>query len=217
MQSLKAKHKFTSLEDLKEQVTLECNEKVPNPLTDVGYIEPGHGLTGKKKWLTSDHDLSKMYNASKGKHDVTIWCYGPAPYPEPTRGRKRQHAEGTAGTSVHKASRYDSHVDKMAEVASIEDKLQEKHSGEYSDQQLRSWAHLIQMKKHLSYDDPFFRSSHKSSSTPAAGVSPGKRINMRGQCVDQLLKSHQLFEKGVISKEQYEEFQASILNDVKKF
>ena len=37
------------------------------------------------------------------------------------------------------------------------------------------------------------------------------------QCVDQLLKSHQLFEKGVITKEQYEEFQASILSDVKKF
>ena len=77
------------------------------------------------------------------------------------------------------------------------------------------------MKKHLSYDEPpnkpFFRSSRKSSSTPAAGVSPGKRIDMRGQCVDQLLKSHQLFEKGVISKEQYEEFQASILNEVDRF
>ena len=40
---------------------------------------------------------------------------------------------------------------------------------------------------------------------------------MRGQCVDQLLKSHQLFKKGVMLKEQYEEFQASLLNDVKKF
>ena len=124
-----------------------------------------------------------------------------------------------AGASAPKASRYDSHVDKMAEVASIEDKLQE-HSGEYSDQQLRSWAHLIQMNKHLSYDEPpdkpFFHSSRKSSITPAARVSPGKRINMRGQCVDQLLKSHQLFEKGLISKEQCDEFQASILN-VKKF
>jgi hypothetical protein len=79
------------------------------------------------------------------------------------------------------------------------------------------------MKKHSSYDEPpdkpFFRSSHKpsSTSTPTSAVSPGKRINMRGQCVDQLLKSHQLFEKGVLSQEQYEEFQASILNDVKKF
>ena len=64
------------------------------------------------------------------------------------------------------------------------------------------------MKKHLSYDEPpdkpFFHSFRKSSSTPAAVVSPGKVLNMRGQCVDQLLKSHQLFEKGVIFKEQYE-------------
>jgi len=221
VQSLITKQKFLSLEDLKEQIILDCKEKVPDPITDIGYIEPGHGLSGKKKWLTSDHDLSEMYEASKGKHDVTIWCYGPAPYSEQVRGRKRQQTEGTEGASAHKASRYDTHVDKMAEVATIEDKLQEKHSGKYNDQQLRSWAHLIQMKKHSSYDEPpdkpFFCSSHKPASTPASAVSPGKRINMRGQCVDQLLKSHQLFEKGVISKEQYEEFQASILNDVKKF
>ena len=37
---------------------------------------------------------------------------------------------------------------------------------------------------------------------------------MRGQCVDQLLKFHELFEKGVRSKEQHEEFQALILNEV---
>lgn len=185
---------------------MDCNERVSDPITDIGYIEPGHGMSGKKKWLTSDHDLSEMYEVSKGKHDVTIWCYGPASYSEQVRK-----------ASAPKASRHDTHVDKMAEVAT----MQERHSGKYNDQQLRSWAHLIQMKKHSSYDDPpdkpFFRSSHKSASTPASAVSPGKRINMRGQCVDQLLKSHQLFEKGVISKEQYEEFQASILNDVKKF
>ena len=78
-----------------------------------------------------------------------------------------------------KASRYDTHVDKMAEVAIIEDELQEKHSGKYTDQQLRSWAHLIQMKKHSSYDEPpdkpFFHSSHKSANTPASAVSPGCR------------------------------------------
>ena len=77
------------------------------------------------------------------------------------------------------------------------------------------------MKKHLSFDEPpdkpLFCSSHKSVSTSASALSPGKQINMRGQCFDQLLKFHELFEKGVISKEQYEEFQASILNDVQKF
>ena len=171
--------------------------------------------------LSSNDDLCDMYEASKGKCDVTVWCYGPALYCEPVRGTKRQQAVGTDGASAPKASRYDTHVDRMAEVATIEDKLQEKHSGKFTDQQLRSWAHLIQMKKHSSYDEPpekpFFHSTHKSTSTPALTTSPSKRINMRGQCVDQLLKSHQLFEKGVITKEEYNQFQASILNDVKKF
>ena len=87
---------------------------------------------------------------------------------------KRQQTEGA---SAPKASCYDTHFDKMAEVATIEDKLQERHSGMYNDQQLRSWAHLIQMKKRSSYDDPpdkpFICSSHKSASTPASAVSLG--------------------------------------------
>ena len=194
---------------------------MPNHLAVIGYIEPGHGLSGKKKWLTSEYDLSDMYEASKGKCDITLWCYGPAPCSDPVRARKRQQSVGAEGAKAPKTSRYDTHVDRMAEVATIEDELQEKHPGKYTDQQLRSWAHLIQMKKHSSYDEPpdkpFFRSSHKSPTSAVSAVSPGKRINMRGQCVDQLLKSHQLFEKGVISKEQYEEFQSSILKDVKKF
>ena len=70
----------------------------------------------------------------------------------------------------------------MAEIATIEDELQEKHSGKYTDQQLRSRAHLIQMKKHSSYDEPpdkpFFRSFHKSANTPVSAVSPGKWINI---------------------------------------
>ena len=41
----------------------------------------------------------------------------------------------------------------MAEVQEIEDELREKHreSGKYK---LRSWAHLIQLKKHSSMDEP---------------------------------------------------------------
>ena len=71
MQSLKTKQKFLSLEDLKEQVVLDCEEKVPNPITVIGHMEPGQGLSEKKKWLTSDQDLSDT-EASKGKHDVTM-------------------------------------------------------------------------------------------------------------------------------------------------
>lgn len=77
------------------------------------------------------------------------------------------------------------------------------------------------MKKHESYDVapdlPFWRGHKKKVETVTSTVSPGKRINLRGQCVDQLLKWHQLLEKGAITKQQYDELHSEIIDDVKKF
>ena len=51
----------------------------------------------------------------------------------------------------------------------------------------------------------------------AVNVSPGKRVNLRGQCVQQLLQLHELLEKGGINKQQYDEMQSTIMGDVKKY
>ena len=123
--------------------------------------------------------------------------------------------------NANKRSRYEGHiVDKMAEVDRLQDELREKHAGKFSEEQLRSWAHLLQMKKHDSLekppDKPFWQTK-KAEPNPTNTVSPGKRINLRGQCVDQLLKWHDLLEKGAITKEQYDDFHATIMDDVKKF
>lgn len=49
----------------------------------------------------------------------------------------------------------------MSEVDVISEKLQAQHDGKYTQEQLRAWAHMLQMKKHQSYDmppnKPFFR------------------------------------------------------------
>ena len=64
---------------------------------------------------------------------------------------------------------------------------------------------MAEVKKHSSYkepsDKPFF--SLISQICTHSTLSPRKWINMRGQCADQLLKFHELFEKGVIPKEQF--------------
>ena len=47
--------------------------------------------------------------------------------------------------------------------------------------------------------------------------SPGKRVTVRGQCVDQLTKWHDLLEKGAIMNSiHYTELKFTILEDVKK-
>ncbi len=52
----------------------------------------------------------------------------------------------------------------------------------------------------------------------AVNVSPGKRVNLRGQCVQQLLQLyiHELLEKGGINKQQYDEMQSTIMGDSEK-
>ena len=52
--------------------------------------------------------------------------------------------------------------------------------------------------------------------TQAVPLSPGKRVTIRGLCVDQLSKWHDLLEKGAITDEQYTELKSTILDDVKK-
>lgn len=76
------------------------------------------------------------------------------------------------------------------------------------------------MKKHSSYetapDKPFFKLKGSGIGV-SPGISPSKRINLRSECIDQLDKWHDLFQRGVISQQQYDELQATILSDITKF
>ena len=46
--------------------------------------------------------------------------------------------------------------------------------------------------------------------------SPGKKVKIRSECIDQLQKWHALLNSSAITKEQYEEFQSTILADIRK-
>lgn len=190
-------------------------------LDNFGFIEPGHGAKGKQRWLASDDDIKDMYSLHEGKKEILLWCLN---YSD----RKRAISPGGNENETSKRSRYDKQLDKITEVEAIEEDLRDKHSGgPYSEEQLRSWAHLIQMKKHSSYDvppnKPFWKvrsdksSSDSNGSSSEVTVSPCKRINLRGQCVQQLLQFHELLEKGGISQEQYDDMQSTIMGEVKKF
>ena len=126
--------------------------------------------------------------------------------------------------STGKKSRYSSHSEKMIEVETISDQLRAKHDKVYSHDQINAWAHMIQMGKWDNYDSappkPFFKTPSGPDATKKSipiSVSPGKSVQLKGQLVDQLLKWHELLEKGGITQEQYEELQESIMKDVKKF
>ena len=63
---------------LDEKMCLPSGVEVNKPnfqMVDVGYIESGHGLKGRKVWLYTDIDLKGMYDKFTGKKSTQLWCY----------------------------------------------------------------------------------------------------------------------------------------------
>ena len=117
-------------------------------------------------------------------------------------------------------------MEKIAQIEEIVSNLQEKHGSKYSVEKLNCWAHMILMKKHTSYDNPpeypYFKGKGGDpkggdSASTSATISPGKRVNLRSECMDQLDKSLSLLQKGCITQEQYDNLRDKILKDMSKF
>ncbi len=225
---------FHSKQELEEKImcTLESEKLIKS--TDgvqFGYIMPGHGFKGKQQLVDSDADVATMYDSYKKKTPIIIWAKIKAharkrlSISDVNSGvppKKKKPEEDKNKPARH--SSYQGHLSKMAEVDSIVDELEEKHtSGEFSPEQLRAWAHMIQLNKHVSYDEPpdkpFFRQSKlkKRSTSEPQGISPAKRITLRSECIDQLEKWHKLMELGAITQDQYVEHKDTIMSDIKKF
>ena len=50
-------------------------EKPDFKVVDLGYIEPGHGMKGRKQWLNTDSDVDVMYEQHAGKRNILLWAY----------------------------------------------------------------------------------------------------------------------------------------------
>lgn len=115
-----SKKKFHDLDNLKKRVSEEFEEQINGSIKQIGYIEPGHGLRGKQRWLTSSVELEEMYALFQGRKEIMLWTFS-----ENSKKRSRPENESNDENSVlKKRSRYEGHVDKMAEVDEIYDKLQ---------------------------------------------------------------------------------------------
>jgi len=194
-------------------------EKPDFVTVEMGYVEPGHGSKGRKVWVYADSDLRDMYKRHQRKKHVLLWCY--------SKKSSSQDKKTVKGSSVYEK--------KISEVDEIYEKLQDKHKHHYTPEQLRAWAHLVQMGKHVSLqeppDKPYFRGrkrtsssveSNSSASTPerkkraTVAVSPGRKVTIRTELIDQLQKWHHLMESGAISESEYKELQQTILCDIKQ-
>ena len=200
--------------------------------TEFGYIEPGHGLKGKREWIHSEEDITIMVGKHGKKSELRLWCYSDAGEPSTCS------SECGPEPKKPRTSKYDGFAKKLAKVDELFQELDKKHHGKLSVEQLNAWAHLVQAGKYASLDlppdMPFFKtgkkkacnSTHSSVSgttippphpTTTHAVSPSRRVGLRTECIEQLQKWHSLLQNGAITKAQYDDLQDKILNDIKKF
>ncbi len=211
-----------------------------------GFVIPGHGVKGKQHSIEHDEDVGEMYRQYHGRKEIVLWVKlltaSQRKQKSSTSCRKRLSMAGTSGNDSDGESlpskrskksnsesgqkcgpNYGNHLKKMTEVDSIVEELEGLHgeSGKYTPEQFRVWAYMLQTGKHVSYESPpvkpFFKSAKVPKGSTQEGISPGKRLNMRSECINQLDKWHSLMERGAITVKQYQEFQDTILVDMKKF
>ena len=217
---------FSSVERMKSELGEEFADHF-----QFGYLMPGHGMNGKQRPIESHADLTTMFSEYRGKRCILLWikCQKPS---VTKRSRPTSPDMGASeDVQVPKAKRagpaYSAHMKNLHEVEEILETLKQKHEENFTPEQLRTWAHMIQMKKHSSYDTapdkPFFRSKSKkttaatTSTVTDAVISSVNKVNMRSELIQQIDKWYDLKQKGAISEAQYEELQAVILSDIKNF
>ena len=210
--------KFISVHSLRSKMAEIFEKYIIQAEFGIGYLQPGHGFKGKQFVLATDEDLKQMYNEHSGRKSINLWL----------KFEKKKRTRDTSSMSDYpqpkRSKSCESHLAKMDELQSIVEKLKEKHGeGKYShfsSAQFHCWGSTIQLGHHDSYEHPpkkpFFGAS-KTASTSSGLPSPGKRIHLRSECIDQLTKWHKLMNDGVITKEEYEDMHKTIMGDIKKF
>ena len=175
-----------------KQYALETNDDV----TDM------YEMYGRKKTRTVVlwAKVGKTKGARKCLYEVSDSVAQSDRAPPTSKKEKRGNSKEKRGNSkeqtaakeqVPRRSIYQNHVNKMSELEEIIQELEKRQiDGKYTSDQIRVWAHMIQIKKHSSYDKapdkPFFKVP--GSSTKTEGISPAKRITLRSECIDQLEK-----------------------------
>ena len=119
---------FTGIEELKEALNRSFSEKI----TNVGYIQPGHGSKGRQMWLNTDQDVSDMYVECNGRKEIMLWYYKNECSVELTQPPQKK------SKSAPTISKSEQVAQKICEVDDIVSELSEKYGQTYSPEQVRA-------------------------------------------------------------------------------
>lgn len=224
--------KYATVTDFSTQLKSSFLELKSEQALTFGYISPGHGFKGRQQWINDDSDLDEMYEVFHSKKEILIWCLLPREKPGERKSSKRGAEKSDCDKSSKKCKETQKNTqDDKPDVSDLIKQLKEKHGNKFSIEQYNAWAQLVRLGKHASLDAPpnypFFVGRHKTKSSdanttnscsqPSTGsFSPGKRIKLRTELLDQIKKLSELLDNGDISQDQYDTMKLAVMNDITK-
>ena len=138
VRKLKVNRKFLSQLELRDELFQELGRRV----SEIGFILPGHGLKGKHITITTDNDLSVMYEEYCSKHcEIRLWCMC-IMHENSDNERKQSHEKEESEPPL--SAKRGTCQQRMEQVDGIVDTLREKHGDIYS----------VEKLKHSSYENP---------------------------------------------------------------
>ena len=204
----------------------------------IGYYEGRHH---SKKWLTTDQDLTVMYQKIPCG-DLSMWC-------DPQEVSDDVDDIHARDRSPVRPSKCGKREEKDTAMDDIFEDLKSRHGNNYSGPQLRLWARMISNGVYTDKDDPprvpmitgtpsrpkkelltealtgaataianVFKTSpnRPTNSTTVVGISPCKAAELRMKNLEQLQYIQQLMEDHILSENEYAEQKEIILNTLRK-
>ena len=118
------------------------------------------GVRGKQFSITEDKDILSMYDEYQGRREIIMWMKVCKPHVNARSmaddgSRKWQisvdNAEASSSKRKKGNSNYQGHLSKMSKVEEIVEDLERRHgeNNVYTPEQIRVWAHMIQLKHQL--------------------------------------------------------------------
>jgi len=210
----------------------------------VGYFLQS-GRVQKKKWIDSDVDLSAMYSHFHSGDEILLWCDGfdssSSAVEKPT-GKKSKDSDETSSKRMHHEDEIDklamelmklhgdkytypaykvwarmiknSQWDKMDDPPPIKmitsGKTTKKDKDSVADIIAGAAVAVVQALKNPSPSPP------RASSFPQDVISPGKKVNLRQQYLQQLKMIQNLRDDGILTLDEFQNEKDNIIDNLKK-
>ena len=238
--------RFQTPLELKTKLKESFANHVPDNLENVqvGYFLQS-GQAQKKKWIASEVDLSAMYSHFHCGDEILLWCDGcdssPNAVEKPT-GKKSKDNDETSSRRLHHEDEVDkltmelmklhgdkytypaykvwarmiknSQWDKMDDPPPIKmitsGKSAKKDKDSVADIIAGAAVAVVQALKNPSPSPP------QSSSFPQDGISPGKKVNLRQQYLQQLKIIQNLRDDGILTLDEFQNEKDIIIENLKR-